>query len=155
MENINTQSIMKAAGIGAGINIIIGILGGAVGFLNIEAVGALFGLFACCGGILIPVITGALYGYFTPGQETLGQAALGGAISGLAAGIVYGIVSGIINAISGLVNGLDFSAVISTSGTTILLSCCGAIIFGSILGAVGGAVWTAVQGGKGADLAAS
>jgi hypothetical protein len=146
--NINTQSVLKAAGIGAGINAIIGILSGASALLGVDAVAAIVGLLACCGGILIPVMTGALYGYFTPGKETLGEAAAGGAISGMVAGLVFGLFNGVITAVVSLVQGASFEFMIGSVGGTLFAACCGALIFGSILGAIGGAVWTAVQGDK-------
>jgi hypothetical protein len=146
--NINTQSVLKAAGIGAGINAIIGIISGASSLLGVDAVTILVGLLACCGGILVPLLTGALYGYFTPGKETLGEGAAGGAISGMVAGLIYGLVSGVITAVVSLVQGVSFDVLLANTGGTILGACCGALIFGSILGAIGGAVWTAVQGNK-------
>jgi hypothetical protein len=146
--NINTQSVLKAAGIGAGINAIIGVISGASNFLGMDFVTTLVWLFACCGGALIPILTGALYGYFTPGKETMGEAAAGGAISGMVAGLVYGMVNGAITAVVSLVQGISFDIVIGAVGATLFAACCGALIFGSLLGALGGVIWTAVQGDK-------
>lgn len=145
---ISTASILKAAAIGAGINMIIGLISGGVYFLRMDIVSTLVGLLGCCGGLLIPVMTGALYGFFTPGKETLAESAAGGAISGLVAGLVYGVFNGFSSAVVLLIDGFDFAAVMAASGVSLLLSCCGAIFFGSVLGAIGGAVWTAVQGDK-------
>jgi hypothetical protein len=145
---INTSSVIKAAVIGAVINAFIGLLVGGTAFLGIAAVGTVVGLLACCGGLLIPVLTGALYGYFTPGRETLADAAAGGAIAGLVAGLVYGILSGISQAVISVVQGTDVATVLGNTGVALLLSCCGAVLFGSLLGGIGGAVWTAVQGDK-------
>ena len=95
MDNLNTQSIMKAGLAGAGVNIIVALLGFGALFLP-PSVAIAGGLIACCGWALIPVGTGALYGYFTPGRETIGQAAIGGAISGIVAGLVYGIFNALL-----------------------------------------------------------
>lgn len=147
MNRINTQSIIKAAGIGAAINAVLGLL--SVLTLWMPDLGILTAPFLCCGGILVPVIAGALYGRFTPGQETMQEAAIGGAISGFAAGLMYGIFSSLATAVYAMVEFGDIGAALSGSTTTLITSCCGAIIFGSILGAIGGAIWNATQGNKG------
>lgn len=146
--NFNTQSVMKAAAIGAAVNAVIGILAGVVPLAEIDAITTIVALFACCGGFLIPVATGALYGYFTPGKEEMGQAAAGGALSGLVAGLVYGVVQAIVNAVVIVVQGGDFVATLTAGANTIVGSCCGAFIFGTILGAVGGVVWSLIQKDK-------
>jgi hypothetical protein len=146
MQNLNTQSVIKAAAIGAGINVFVGLLrllelipgiGDVLAVLN-------FVLF-CCGGLLIPILTGALYGYFTPGKETLGQSALGGAVSGIVAGLIYGVVNSIVTAGVIAWNSGDIADALASSAGTLIGSCCGAFIGGAILGAIGGAIWTAVQ----------
>jgi hypothetical protein len=146
--NINSASVLKAALIGAAINAVIGITSGAATFLGITAVDSIVSILACCGGLLIPVLTGALYGYFTPGRETLGESAAGGALAGLVAGMVFGVINGFSTAVFSVIRGVAFDVVMAETGVVLLLSCCGAVIFGSLLGAIGGAVWTAVQGDK-------
>ena len=133
--NMNMQSVMKAAAIGAIVNGILAILGNGLVYALPEAA-IISSVFLCCGGILIPVATGALYGFFTPGKETLQQGAIGGGVSGVVAGIAYGVLNSIMILVLALVNG------------TLIGGCCGAVIFGFILGAVGGAIWTAVQKDK-------
>jgi hypothetical protein len=140
--------VLKAAGIGAAINALIGILSALTGIRGLEIIAILVWPLYCCGYLLIPVTAGALYGYFTPGKETLGEAAAGGAISGFVAGLTYGLISGVLQIVVGLINGSDFGTILTSTSTTILTYCCGALIFGSILGAIGGAVWTAVQSNK-------
>lgn len=142
--NMNMQSVMKAAAIGAIVNAIMAILSGGIAYAA-PTVGAVTAIFFCCGGILIPVATGALYGYFTPGKETLQQSAMGGAVSGLVAGVAYGVINSLITLVISLVNGVDIADALAGSTATLIGGCCGAIIFGLILGAIGGAVWTAVQ----------
>jgi hypothetical protein len=146
--NINSASVLKAALIGAAINAVIGFTSGGATFLGIAAVQTIVSILACCGGLLIPILTGALYGYFTPGRETLAESAAGGALAGLVAGLVYGVISGFSTAVFSAIRGAPFETVMADTGVTLLLSCCAAVIFGSLLGAIGGAVWTAVQGEK-------
>jgi hypothetical protein len=146
--NINSASVLKAALIGAAINAVIGITSGAATFLGIAAVDTIVTVLACCGGLLIPVLTGALYGYFTPGRETLTESAAGGALAGLVAGMVYGVINGFSNAVFSVIRGVPFEVVMGETGFSLVAACCGAVIFGSLLGAIGGAVWTAVQGEK-------
>ena len=145
--NVNMQSVMKAAAIGAVINGIMAVLGQGLAYA-LPTVAVISSVFLCCGGFLIPVATGALYGFFTPGKETLQQGAIGGAISGLVAGIAYGILNSIMILILALVNGLDVADALAASTTTLVSGCCGAVIFGLMLGAIGGAIWTAVQKDK-------
>lgn len=144
MQNMNMQSVMKAAAIGAIVNGIIAVLGGGIAYAAPSLV-AITWVFLCCGGFLIPVATGALYGFFTPGKETLQQGAIGGAVSGLVAGIAYGILNSIMTLVISLINGVDIADALAGSTASLVGGCCGAIIFGLILGAIGGAVWTAVQ----------
>ncbi|MBP8000498.1 MAG: hypothetical protein KA314_15330 [Chloroflexi bacterium] len=68
--NMNMQSVLKAAAIGAIVNGILAVLGNGLTYA-LPAVGIISSIFLCCGGFLIPVATGALYGFFTPGRETL------------------------------------------------------------------------------------
>ncbi len=70
MQNMNMQSVMKAAAVGAIINGILAVVGGGATYA-LPAVGFLTALFSCCGWFLIPVAIGALYGYFTPGKENI------------------------------------------------------------------------------------
>jgi hypothetical protein len=145
--NVNTQSVIKAGGVGAAINVILGLLSAVT--LFIPEVGLLTWPFLCCGGVLIPVLAGALYGRFTPGRETMGESAAGGALSGFAAGLMYGVFSGIASAVYTVVQGGEIVDALSATAGSLVGSCCGAIIFGSLLGAVGGAIWNATQGNKG------
>jgi hypothetical protein len=145
--NMNMQSVMKAAAIGAIVNGILAILGNGILYVA-PTVGIISSVFLCCGGFLIPIATGALYGYFTPGKETLQQAALGGGVSGVVAGIAYGVLNSIMVLVFALVNGLEIADAVTASTGTLVGGCCGAVIFGFILGAVGGAIWSAVQKDK-------
>jgi hypothetical protein len=146
--NINMQSVLKAAGIGAAINAVVGIMSALPGIQGLEMLAFLVWPLYCCGFLLIPITTGALYGYFTPGKETMGEAAGGGAISGMVAGLIYGLFSGALQIVVGLINGWDFEIIMTNAGGAVLGGCCIAIFLGSVLGAIGGVIWTAVQGDK-------
>jgi len=145
--NVNMQSVMKAAAIGAIVNGILAVIGGGVGYA-LPAVGFITALFSCCGWLLIPVTVGALYGYFTPGKENIQQAAIGGAISGAVSGIAYGIISAIMAIILLVVAGAEITDALINGGGAGIGYCCAAVFAGLILGAIGGAVWTAVQKDK-------
>ncbi len=145
--NVNMQSVIKAAAVGAIVNGILAVLGGGLTYA-LPAVGFITALFSCCGWVLIPVAVGALYGYFTPGKENMQQAAIGGAISGAVSGIAYGIISAIMVIILLVVGGAEITDALTSGGVTGIGSCCAALFAGLILGAIGGAVWTAVQKDK-------
>ena len=144
MQSMNMQSVMKAAAVGAVVNAIMAILGNGIAYAA-PTVAAITWVFFCCGGILISIAIGVLYGYFILGKEILQQSAMGGAVSGLVAGIAYGILNSIMTLVISLVNGVDIADALAGSTASLIGGCCGAVIFGLILGAIGGAVWTAVQ----------
>lgn len=146
MQNINNQSVIKAAAVGAAANAVIALLG----LLSlVPAVGGAFAALAivlgCCGWALIPITTGALYGYFTPGKETLQQSALGGAISGVVAGLIFGTLNAVVQGGITAWQSADAVAAISNSGLSLVGACCGAFLVGGVFGAIGGALWTAIQ----------
>jgi hypothetical protein len=97
------------------------------------------------GAVIIPLGAGLGYGYLAPGEETMAQSTVGGALSGLVAGIILGIAVGI-NAfmLAGLSTGLLGYAIVGGVGVTIVV----AAIFGlfaAIMGAIGGVLWQIVQ----------
>ena len=97
------------------------------------------------GAVIIPLGAGLGYGYLAPGEETMAQSTVGGALSGLVAGIILGIAVGI-NAfmLAGLSTGLLGYAIVGGVGVTIVV----AVIFGlfaAIMGAIGGVLWQIVQ----------
>lgn len=76
----------------------------------------------------------------------MGQAAIGGGLSGMAAGLIYGLFRILTTAAVALFNENPLGDVIVDSAFDLFGTFCGAIIFGGILGAVGGAVWILLQG---------
>ena len=97
------------------------------------------------GIVLIPFGAGLYYGYLAPGEETMGQSVIGGALSGFVAGIILGIALGI-NAfmLAGISTGILGYAVAGS----IVVTIASAIIIGlfaAIMGALGGILWKVVQ----------
>lgn len=142
MEGLNIPSVMKAGAIGAGIAIVAGLLG------YIPVLGDFVGFCLLCGGFLIPIASGMLYGYFAPGKEETAQSAIGGALSGGAAGLLLGIFTGINTAALGAVtdSGVGLGDALAGGTITALLCACGFGIAGLVLGAIGGVIWPLVQG---------
>jgi len=145
MDGLHIPSVVKAGGIGAGIAIVAGLLG------YIPFLGGFVALCMLCGGFLIPIASGVLYGYFAPGEETISQSAIGGALSGGAAGVLLGIFTGInTSAMSAISDaGVGVGDALAGGAITAVLCACGFGIAGLVLGAIGGAVWPAVQGQMG------
>lgn len=138
MNNIDMQSVLKAGGIAAGVAILLSVLS------FIPVIGPIIGICFLCGGILIPIAAGMLYGYFAPGQEDTGTAALGGALAGGAGGILLAIFSAISGSVmTGLQEGVG-SGLAAGLGSGIFVSVCFGIM-GFILGAIGGVIWPMVQ----------
>lgn len=139
MQNgIDVPSVLKAGGISAGVAVVLGILG------LIPVIGPFIGICFLCGGFLIPVAAGMLYGYFAPGKEDMATSAIGGALAGGAGGIILAVFSAVTGAIGttmqeGLGGGLAAGASSGIFGAL----CLG--IFGFILGAIGGVIWPFVQ----------
>ena len=97
------------------------------------------------GAVLIPFGAGLYYGYLAPGEETMGQSVIGGALSGLVAGIIIGIAVGI-NAfmLTAASTGVLGYAVAGGIGVT-LLSAAIFGVFAAIIGALGGVLWRFIQ----------
>jgi len=138
MNNLDMQSVLKAAGVSAGIAIILSIL------TLIPFIGGFIGILFLCGGIFIPVIGGMLYGYFAPGEEDTSTSAIGGALAGGASGILLAIFSALMGAVSsGLQQGVGSGLAAGAVGGILGSICLG--IFGFVLGGIGGLIWPLVQ----------
>lgn len=162
--NINQQTLIKAAGIGAGIGLVYGIVA------NIPIVN----LVCCCLGWLVMGGTGVVYGYFADQEGEpvdLATWAVGGAAAGAAAGLVRGIVSALaIVLISALGLGADVAtqmAVLEDAGldvppavaeqmvaggaatfANVLTTICGSFFIYAILAAIGGAIFALIKQGQ-------
>lgn len=144
MNNLDMQSVLKAGGIGAGVAIVLGVLS------LIPVIGPFIAILFLCGGFLIPVASGMLYGYFAPGQEDTGTAAIGGALAGGASGILLAVFNAISTAVvgaasEGIGTGLAGGAMSGIVGAM----CFG--IMGFVLGAVGGLIWPFIQKSMGGN----
>lgn len=138
MNNIDMQSVLKAGGIAAGVAILLSVLS------LIPVVGPFIAICFLCGGVLIPIGAGMLYGYFAPGLEDTGTAAIGGALAGGAGGILLAIFSAISGSVmTGLQEGVG-NGLAAGLGSGIVVSICFGIM-GFVLGAVGGLIWPLVQ----------
>ncbi len=137
MFKINGASLLRAGTLGAVI----------AGFLYLMALTPFFDnvmmVLLVAGGILIPVGTGMYYGYLAPGEETMFQSLVGGALAGLVVGLILGLAFGL-------------NALVMSAATSFLGSVAGAVgtslivggIFGAVgavLGAVGGILWKIIQ----------
>lgn len=148
----NMNSVIKAGGLAAAVGLVLALLG------KIPFIGCLFVPLICLGVFALPIAAGMAYGYFTPGKETLGQSALGGALAGGFAGFVYGLLTGILNAASGgitaafeQIEGME-NIPVETTGFgfgSILGSVCIAVFGGLLFGAIGGVLWPMFQGNRG------
>ena len=138
MDNIDFPSVLKAGGAAAGVAILLSVLS------LIPVIGPIIGICFLCGGVLIPIGAGMLYGYFAPGQEDTTTAAIGGALAGGAGGILMAIFSAISSSVvTGLQEGVG-SGLTAGLGSGIFVSICFGIM-GFILDAVGGLIWPMVQ----------
>lgn len=138
MNNIDMQSVLKAGGASAGLAIVLSLLS------LIPVIGPVIGICFLCGGILIPIGAGMLYGYFAPGEEDTSTAAIGGSLAGGAGGILLAIFSAISGSVvTGLQEGVG-SGLMAGLGSGIFVSICFGIM-GFILGAIGGVLWPLVQ----------
>nr|MBN1228189.1 hypothetical protein [Anaerolineae bacterium] len=158
---LDTNALLKAAGIGAGGALVLALLG------RIPYVGI-----ACCCLVYLGFAgVGVLYTVFARQNNTpldAGPMALGGAIAGAISGLLMGIVNGIFSAIqigSGAIYnqlymledaGLDLPPEVydmySGGAGTIIGAVCGSLCWGviiaAILGAAGAAIFAATQKDK-------
>lgn len=136
MLKINGSSLLRAGTMGAAIAGLLYIMALTPFFDNVLLVLLL------AGAILIPVGTGMYYGYLAPGEETMFQSVIGGAISGLVVGLILGLAFGL-NAF--VMSSLPFlGSLASGVGTSLIVGgIFGAV--GAILGAIGGVIWKFIQ----------
>jgi hypothetical protein len=97
------------------------------------------------GSIIIPFAAGLYYGYLAPGEESLGQSVVGGALSGLVGGIIIGLAFGINAFMLGIVSTNILGYAITGSITVTIIVALVAGLFAAIMGAIGGALWQLVQ----------
>ena len=157
--NLDTKSLMRAGGIGAGVVVVLSLLG----------IIPLVGVVCCCLVFLAYGGIGAGYGYFTMQEgnpSDPGQFAIGGAIAAAAASVIAGIVNAIVQlilttlgigigsaaALSQL-EGLDlppevasqFAASAGFSLMGAIVGICVGFFIAAALGAIGGAIYGSTQ----------
>lgn len=160
--SLNTNALLKAAGIGAA----------AVFILTLLTFIPFVGIVCCCLLYLGYAGVGVLYGYFAKQnipQVDAGSAALGGAVAAAIAGLVYGIVNGAVFLITSVSGGMSsylrqledlgfymppevYQLYTGIGGGLLIaaLSICWGIVIGAVLGAIGGAIYGATQKGSAA-----
>jgi hypothetical protein len=159
-----TQAGLKAGAVGAGVMIVLNLIG------LIPCAGCI----TCILGLLVYVGAGALAAYWLPPTRTAGEGAGAGAIAGVVAGIVSGIVSMVIGAAQFAISGgpgatmrqmnqippevmrqlneigVDpslFTGGVGIAGVIGISAACCVIgfILAAILGAIGGVIFAAVK----------
>jgi hypothetical protein len=137
MLNINGPSLLKAGALGAAIAGLLYLMALTPFFDNVLMVLLL------AGAILIPIGTGMYYGYLAPGEETMFQSVVGGALSGLVVGLILGLAFGL-NAFVMSAATSFLGSVASGVGTSLIVGgIFGAV--GAVLGAIGGIIWKIIQ----------
>jgi hypothetical protein len=154
--NFNMNSVVKAGGLAAAAGLVLALLS-AIPFINCLVLPLL-----CVAWFALPIAAGMAYGYFTPGKETTGQSALGGALAGGFGGLAYSLVNGIFGAVTGRttaaldqlqgIEGLEGVAVDPTGFSVggLLLGICISVFAGLLFGAIGGVLWPMFQANRGA-----
>lgn len=152
--DLNTQSLTKAAGLGA----VAGIGASVLGFIPI------LGFCFLCLGFFIPFVVGALYVRFTNDESQnldYGPAAVGGAVSAAVAwsvsaifSICVAVVVGSAGSFSdfGELSGDDAVAAGTIGLAVVVVFLCVGLIFVSAFGAIGAAIYTAMQGRQSAAV---
>lgn len=137
MFKIDVPSLLRAGTVGAAIAGLIYLMALTPFFDNV----LLFVLLISA--VLVPIGTGMYYGHLAPGEETMGQSIVGGALSGLVVGIILGIAFGLNAAVMGAATSF-LGSIASGVGTSLIV---GGIFgaAGAILGALGGVAWKVIQ----------
>jgi hypothetical protein len=156
MSTLDTNALIKSAGIGAVVTLALAIITNAAGLVSPQL--ALLSIVCCCVAYLFFVAIGAGYALFAKQNGKPmepGPMALGGAIAALIAGVVMGIV----NTIATLVFGAQMITQTMTQFQTadvpagmmegsmavgLMIGLCLVLIFSAGFGAAGGAIYAAV-----------
>ena len=145
MNQIDFKSILKAAAVGGIVNTLIAIVSGASNLIESDLPNLIW-FTLCCGAILVPVGSGLFYGRFAARRESMGNAALGGGLAGVASGVIFGLANLLVTLSVGLFESKTLDEIVTASTTVVLSACCGAFVFGALLGALGGVGWSLIQG---------
>lgn len=137
MFKIHGPSLLRAGTMGAAVAGLLYLMALTPFFDNVLMVLLL------AGAILIPIGTGIYYGHLAPGEETMFQSIVGGALSGLVVGLILGLAFGL-NAFVMSQATSFLGSVASGVGTTLIIGGLFGVV-GAILGAIGGVVWKIIQ----------
>lgn len=96
------------------------------------------------GAMIIPICAGVYYGHLAPGEETMRQSIVGGALSGMVSGIILGVAFGLNAFMRDLASGIFGYAVVEGLIVTIISGVLLGVL-GLLLGGLGGVIWKAVQ----------
>jgi len=159
MGNLDNNALVKSAGIGAGVILVLTLL---------QQI-PLVGIACCCLALIGLGGVGALYGYFAKqngAAADAGSFALGGAIAATVAGLVRGIIGAIVTAIFGTAVLADTFAQLQSQGVDVppeligtgvgggamavgvISGICLSIVIGAALGAIGGAIYASTAKDK-------
>jgi hypothetical protein len=136
---IDFSTVIKAGVVAAAAAVVLGIIS------QLPFFGPILWFCFCITGLLIPIGSGVLYGYFAPGQDDIGESALGGLLSGGTAGIIYGIFQGLSALLFSILNSSGVVDALATSAVTTVFSVCGFAISGLLFGAIGGMLGPLIQ----------
>jgi len=153
---LNNRALMTAGGIGAAIQIVFALCGGAAGFAPLAGVdeatmaALATGLLVLCAcGWIITFGIGFAYVYFAAkeGPVQIGDGAIGGAIATGVAGLIGGLLSACLTAATPFAVSPDFATdALAASIGGIVGAICGGLVGGAIVGAIGGAIGAATIG---------
>ena len=165
--SLDTNALLKSAGIGAGVLVVLAIISGVASLAvgpaadpSIMGAVGILSMVCCCVGLLLYAAVGVGYAWFAQKNETPlepGPMALGGGLAALIAGVVQGVVNSIFSLITGSAGMADAMAqfqgadlppefAAAAGGGAIVGVCiglCVVIVLSAGLGAAGGAIYAA------------
>lgn len=160
MSALDTNALLKSAGIGAGVTLILAVITNAAGYVAPQL--AILSFVCCCIAYLFFALVGAGYALFAKQNGRPmepGPMALGGAIAGLVSGVVMGIV----NTVATLALGTQMIAQAMAQFQTadvpagmmqgsmavgLVIGLCLVLVLSAGFGAAGGAIYAAVTKGQ-------
>ena len=150
--SIDTNALIKAAGIGAVVILILAGSSNAVGIVAPDI--AVLSIVCCCIAYLFYAIIGVGYAFFAQQNQTpmdVGMMALGGALSAVIASVVQMFVNiiglllvGAPSAFAQL-GGVDQTAAVAGGLAGGLIGLCIVFVVSAAMGAAGGAIYAAVS----------
>ena len=163
--NLNKSAMLKAVGLSILISIVVGLILGLIGVAaapdsvttanpNMGVLGDLLSgasIVAGVVGLVLMLLTGALYGYFARREGTpvdTGNYAVGGALTVIVLYVINLILALILGAIGLAVPGVSVADAGVDAGTVAAALTVGAIVgllVNAVIGAIGGVIYAAVH----------